>query len=116
MKHTISTMKIISGSADNDRVIAAEFCSDAITEAQSRLDRIKSIADLRSVLDSAQLAIAADARAGIRHIHAAMQDVSEFHHQGALSQRLDDALLKIAKMQDEVEALYRSLHMLYTRD
>ncbi len=116
MKHTVSTMKTISGSADNDRVIATEFCSDAITEAQTRLDRIQSIADLRSVLDNAQLAIAADARAGIRHIHAAMQDVSEFHHLGGLSQRVDDALLKIGKMQDEAEALYSWLHILYTRD
>lgn len=116
MKHTVSTMKIISGSADNDRVIAAEFCSDATAEAQTRLDSIKSIADLGSVLDSAQLAIAADARAGIRHIHAAMQDVSEFHHLSGLSQRVDDALLKIGKMQDEAEELHRWLHILYTRD
>jgi hypothetical protein len=116
MKHTVSTMKVISGSADNDRVIAAEFCRDAITEAQTRLDRVQSIAGLGSVLDAAQLAIAADARAGIRHIHAAMHEVSEFHHPSGLSQRFDEALLKIGKMQDEVEPLYRWLHMLYTRD
>lgn len=116
MKYTVSTMKAISGSADNDRTIAAEFCSDAIAEAQTRLDRIKSIADLGSVLDSTQLTIAADARAGIRHIHAAMQDLSEFHHQGGLSLPVDEALLKIGKMQGEAETLHRWLHVLYTRD
>ncbi|ACB69125.1 hypothetical protein BamMC406_6723 (plasmid) [Burkholderia ambifaria MC40-6] len=116
MKHTVATMKTISGSADNDRAIAAEFCRDALTEARTRRDLIKSIADLGSVLDAAQLAIAADARAGIRHIHAAMQEASEFHHRSGLSPRIDDALLEIGKMQDEVEPLYRWLHMLYTRD
>lgn len=45
-----------------------------------------------------------------------MQDVSEFHHLGGLSQRVDDALLKVGKMQDEAEALYSWLHMLYTPD
>jgi uncharacterized protein YPO0396 len=116
MKHTVSTMKVISGSADNDRVIASEFCHDAITEAQTRLDRVKSIADLGAVLDAAQLAIAADARAGIRHIHDAIENVSQFHHRSDLSERFIDALQKIRKMQDEVEPLYRQLHMLYTRD
>lgn len=116
MKHTVSTMKTISGGTDSDRVIAAEFCADAIKAAQTRLNRIKFTADLAAVLDSAQLAVATDARAGIRHLHAAMESVCEFHHQGSLSQQLDAALLKIGKVQEEAEALHRWLHMLYTRD
>jgi hypothetical protein len=116
MKHTVSTMKIISGSADNDRKIAAEFCLEALTEASTRLSTIRVIADLRAILNAAQLALAADARAGIRHIYAALQEVNEFHHRSALSSRFDDVLSEVSKAQDEAEALYRWLHLLYTRD
>ncbi|HGO6128883.1 hypothetical protein [Burkholderia cepacia] len=116
MKHTVEAIKTISSSADNARSIVSEFCEEALTEARVRLDRVRSIATLGAILDAAQLAIAADARAGLRHLHAAMQEVDEHHHRGALAGRFDETLLAIGKAQEEVEELYRWLHMLYTRD
>ena len=116
MKHTVEAIKTISSSADNARTIVTEFCQEALTEARTRLDRVKSIAGLGSILDAAQLAITADARAGIRHLHAAIQEVDEYHHQGALAGRFDETLLAVGDAQDEIEKLYRWLHMLYTRD
>lgn len=116
MNHTVEAIKTISSSADNARAIVSEFCQEAVTEARARLDRIKSIANLSAILDAAQLAIAADARAGLRHLHAAMHEVSEHHYRGSLAGRFDDALLAVRNAQDEAEKLYRWLHMLYTRD
>ncbi|MGN8111761.1 hypothetical protein ACTJLB_27535 [Paraburkholderia sp. 22098] len=116
MKHTVETIKTISSSADNARTIVSEFCQEAVSEARARLARVKLIANLSTILDAEQLAIAADARAGIRHIHAAMQEVNEYHHRGAMAGRFDDALLEIGNAQGEVEGLYRWLHMLCTRD
>lgn len=116
MQRNVHTMKSISGNADQDRIIAAEFSKEAIEESQARLDRIQSIADLSSILDHAQLAIAADARAGIRHIHAAVKDVSEFHKNGSLAQQLNVAPVKIGKMLEAAEELYHMLHDHYYRD
>ncbi|WP_432263341.1 hypothetical protein [Cupriavidus sp. TMH.W2] len=116
MKHTVSTVKYVSSSADNARTIVAEFCQEALAEASTRLGRLTSISSLDTILDAAQLAIAADARAGIRHLNAALQAVAEHHHRGSLSGRFDETLAQIVKMQDEAEATYRWLHMLYTRD
>jgi hypothetical protein len=116
MKHTVEDIKTISSSADNARAIVSEFCQEAVTEARARLDRVKSIANLSTILDAAQLTIAADARAGLRHLHAAIQEVSEHHYRGSLAGRFDDALLAVGNAQDEAEKLYRWLHMLYTRD
>lgn len=116
MKHTVEAIKTISSSADNARTIVSEFCQEAVTEARTRLDRVKSIANLSTILDATQLAIAADARAGLRHLHAAMQEVDEYHYRSSLAGRFDETLLAIGNAQDEVEGLYRWLHMLYTRD
>ncbi|WP_241299391.1 hypothetical protein [Burkholderia stabilis] len=116
MKHTVEAIKTISSSADNARIIVSEFCQEALNEARMRLDCVKSIANLGTILDAAQLTIAADARAGVRHLHAAMQEVDEHHHRGALAGRFDETLLAIGNAQEEVEELYRWLHMLYTRD
>ena len=116
MKQTVEDIKTISGSADNAFAIVSEFCQEAVTEVRARLDRVKSIANLSNILDAAQLTIAADCRAGIRHLHAAIQEVSEHHYRGSLAGRFDDALLTVWNAQEEVEKLYRWLHMLYTRE
>ncbi|KVU09315.1 hypothetical protein WK62_05985 [Burkholderia ubonensis] len=116
MKHTVEAIKTISNSADNARIVVSEFCQEAMTEAQARLDRVKSIANQGAILDAAQLAIAADARAGLRHLHAAIQEVNEHHHRGALAGRFDETLRAIGNAQDEAEKLYRRLHILYMRD
>ncbi|MXN76414.1 hypothetical protein GR157_16910 [Burkholderia sp. 4701] len=116
MKHTVEAIKTISSSVDNARTIVSEFCEEALTEARARLDRVKAIANLGTILDAAQLAIAADARAGLRHLHAVMQEVNEHHYRGSLAGRFDETLLAIGNAQHEAEELYRWLHMLYTRD
>lgn len=116
MKLTIDEMKRIAVNADDARKVASEFCEDASAEVHERLDRLKAICDLGSILDAAQLTIAADARAGIRHIHAGMQAVAEVHHRGPLSDLLDGALLKIGKAQEDAEGMYRWLSELYSRD
>ncbi|MDR6397963.1 hypothetical protein ACTOWA_00335 [Herbaspirillum seropedicae] len=115
MKHTISAMKLISGNADNDRAIADEFCSESKAESKNRLETIKNIAFLGSILDRTQLDVAADARAGIRHIYAGVIDVQTFHQKGNLAPQLNDAVAKIEKMLDEANGLYRWLHELYTQ-
>ncbi|WP_232464834.1 hypothetical protein [Burkholderia ubonensis] len=58
MKHTVEAIKTISSSADNARTIVSEFCQEAMTETRTRLDRVESIANLSTILDAAQLAIA----------------------------------------------------------
>ncbi|CAE6900483.1 hypothetical protein [Paraburkholderia domus] len=116
MKHTIETMKTVGGSADSARKIAIEFCNEASSEVHARLERLTGICDLGAILDAAQLAIAADARAGVRHIHAGMQAVAEFHHRSGLSGLIGSTELAVAKMQEEAEAMYRWLHLLYSRD
>lgn len=116
MKYTVEAIKTVSASSDNARSIVSEFCQEAVSEARERLDRVTSVANLASILDAGQLAMAADARAGVRHLYAAMQGVDEHHHRGALAGRFDEALLEIANIQEEIEGLYRWLHMLYTRD
>lgn len=87
MKHTVEDIKTISSSADNARAIVSEFCQEAVTEARARLDRVKSIANLNTILDAAELTIAADARAGLRHLHAEMREVNEHHYRGSLAGR-----------------------------
>lgn len=116
MKRTIDVMKRISGSTESDRKLATDFCREALSEASTRLDRLKSVCDLGEILDAQRLAIAADDRAGIRHIHACVQGLVEFHQRGSLSNSFDATLLDLGKMQDEAEGLYRWLHMLYSRD
>ncbi|QGZ56141.1 hypothetical protein FAZ97_09200 [Paraburkholderia acidiphila] len=118
MKHTVSEMKHISSSTDNARAEVAEFCAEVLIEARARFDLVKSIVELRSILDSKQLAIAADARAGIRHIHAGVQAVVDYHHhqRGALDGRFDETLATTAKYLDDVEALYSWLDKLYSRN
>lgn len=46
MKHTVEAIETISSSADNARGIVSEFCQEALTEARTRLGRVKSIAGL----------------------------------------------------------------------
>lgn len=116
MKHTITTMKGISGSVDNDRKIAAEFCQEALAEAQTRLDQLNRICNLGAVLDAAQLSVATDARAGIRHIRAGMRDVAELHNRGGLAGVIGSTESELTSIKEEAEGLYRWLHQLYYRD
>ncbi|MBB6582222.1 hypothetical protein [Ralstonia solanacearum] len=116
MKLTIDAMKRIAVNADDARKVAAEFCGEASSEARERLDRLKEICDLGSILDAAQLTVAADMRAGIRHIHAGMQAVAEVHHRGPLSDLFDGALLELGKLQEDADGMYRWLFLLYSRD
>jgi len=116
MKYTVEDIKTISSSADSARAIVSEFCQEVEAEAQVRLNRVRSIANLNTILDAAELVSAADARAGLRHLYAAMQGIQEHHHRGSLASRFDAASLAAWKAQDEAEKLYSWLHMLYTRD
>ncbi|MBA9846773.1 hypothetical protein [Ralstonia pickettii] len=116
MKHTVSDVKQVSSATDNATKIVAEFCHEVLEEAKKRQRRLSSIADLESILDSEQLAIAGDARAGIRHLVASVLAVSEHHQKGAMAGRFDETLSQLAKIQDEAESTYRWLHALYARD
>ena len=116
MKYTVSTVKSVSSSADNARSIVVEFCQEVLEEAGKRASLLSSIADLGTILDATQLAIAADARAGIRHLNAAVQAVNEHHLRGEMAGRFDDTLGRLAKMQEDAESTYRWLHELYTCD
>lgn len=116
MRHTVSTLKNISSATDTATKIVAAFCQDVLEEARQRQRRISSIADLETILDAEQLAIAADARAGIRHLVAGVLDVSEYHQKGSMAGRFDETLKELAKLQEKVESTYRWLQMLYTRD
>lgn len=116
MKHTVYALKHISSATDNATKIVAEFCEEVLEEASKRQRQISSIADLGTILDARQLAIGADARAGIRHLVASVLAASEHHRKGAMAGRFDETLTQLAKMQGEVEATYRWLHKLYTND
>ncbi|MEX3917944.1 hypothetical protein AB4Y43_17130 [Paraburkholderia sp. BR10872] len=118
MKYTASEIKNISSATDNARATVTDFCTEAIDEARERLKLVNSIANLTSILDARQLAIAADARAGIRHIHAAILDVHAYHDKptASMSGRFDEALKEIGEMKEKVEKLYRWLDSLYSHD
>ena len=116
MKHTVEAIKTISSNSDNARTVVSQFCQEVVSEAQARLDRVKSIANLASILDAGQLAVAADARAGVRHLYAALQGIDEYHHRGSLAGQFGEALQEVSGALQEIEGLYRWLHMLYTRD
>jgi hypothetical protein len=113
MKHTVETIKRISGSAEADGRIADEFCQEALEEATKRLNQIQHVCGLGAILDSTLLAGVGDALAGIRHIHAAMHDVAEFHHNGQLATTLDQMLSQLGELQDKAEGSYRWLDYLY---
>lgn len=116
MKHTISEMLAISGDSESDRLMAANFCNEVVTAARSRLDRVKAIADLRTIVDATQMVVVTDARAGIRHLHAGLHQVMERHLDSVLAGHFDRALEDIAKIQDEATRLHRWFNTLYSDD
>ena len=116
MKHTVSAMLKIEGDGDTARRAITEFCSDVLTAVRMRRDLVKEIADLKTILDTTQLSRAADARAGVRHLGAALHEVMEHHHGGPLSEQLEKAQADIAPLADEIEGLYNWLKMLYAED
>ncbi|MGF6440354.1 hypothetical protein [Paraburkholderia youngii] len=116
MKHTVAAMVKISPTGHTDRHVLTEFCGDVLTAARMRRDLVKEIADLKTILDAAQLARAADARAGVRHLAAGLHLVMEHFHGGPLVELLNAAQADIVPLQDEIEKLYRWLNMLYTEE
>ena len=116
MKHTVSTLKHLSSTTDDDKKIVAEFCQEVLAEASQRQRRLSAIADLETILDAKQLAVAADARAGVRHLVAGVLEVSEYNKDGAMAGWFDETLKILAETQEKVESNYRWLHMLYTRE
>ncbi|MBA9859462.1 hypothetical protein [Ralstonia insidiosa] len=116
MKHTVSALKHLSSTTDDAKKIAAEFCREVLAEASQRQRRLSAIADLETILDAEQLAIAADARAGVRHLVAGVLEVSEYNKNGSMAGWFDETLKELAKLQEQVESKYSWLQMLYTRD
>lgn len=113
MKYTVDTLKRVSGSADNDHLVASDFCKEALAEATSRATTIEQICDLQVILDSQALGQAADALAGIRHLAVSAEAIAEFHHNGNLGEAFGNLHATLVNIREKAEAHYRWLCMLF---
>lgn len=113
MKITLETIMCISGSAEDDRRVADEFAREAIAEAQARFEPLDALRSGKTILDGAGLRAATDALAGIRHLHALLQEVVEFHRRGELHKVFVAANEKIEAIRKKAEAIYLRLSGLY---
>lgn len=112
MKITLDTILRVSGSTDDDRRIAQEFAREAMTEAEARLAQLDDLRLGKAILDAAGLGTAWDACAGIRHLHALLQESVEFHGRSELQKIFVAAHEKVKEMQQTGDAIYLRLSQL----
>lgn len=113
MKVTIKELKGFNPMSDNDQLVAGEFCKEALSEVNQRVDAIEQICDLRQILDDAVLCQATNALAGIRHITLAVESVAEAHHGNQLGEVFSNLHAKFVDQMDKAEGNYRWLCMLF---
>ncbi|WP_116136815.1 hypothetical protein [Trinickia diaoshuihuensis] len=113
MKITLETIMRVSGSAEDDQRVANEFSREAIAEAEARFENLNTLRSGKAILDDAGIRAAKNALAGIRHLHALLQEVVEFHRRSELQSVFVAAHKKIGEMLEKAETIYLRLSSLY---
>jgi hypothetical protein len=113
MKHSIDTIKRLSGDLPDGQNIAGEFCREVMLEIEKRAKKITRLYSLEMVLDAEMLAQAANDLAGIRHLMRGVSEMQEFHHKGSLAPFFDSLLQKTAPQLKNAEEQYRLLYELF---
>lgn len=113
MKYNLDTIFRISGSTDNDNVVAGEFIRECLKEADDRLVRMEKLKDITVVLDEKTFNEARSDLAGIRHIAQAIDQAAVFHQNGTLSNAFANASTDTKKKLKAAEDIFFEMSKLY---
>lgn len=113
MKTTVDQLKQFNSDDDNDQLVAAEFCKEALVEIKQRINVIEHICNLGQILDADVLLNATNALAGIRHLTLSVESVAESHQGNQLGTVFGRLHADFDGMRERAEANYRWLCMLF---